>query len=49
MQKKIKTYPGKDVAYIDDLWNRVGQKIKSKDIKSSFIKRAIKEARITKK
>jgi len=49
MQNKLKTYPDKDVAYIDDLWNRIGQKIKSKGIKSSFIKRAIKEARITKK
>jgi hypothetical protein len=48
MQKNIKTYPDKDVAYIDDLWNRIGQKIKSNGIKSSFIKRAIKEARSVK-
>jgi len=49
MQNKLKTHPDQDVVYIDDLWSRIGQKIKSKGIKSSFIKRAVKEARITKK
>lgn len=32
-------------AYIDDLWNRIGKKVKAKGIKPSDVSRAIKEAR----
>ena len=31
--------------YIDDLWNRIGKKLKSKDIKEGDISTAIKESR----
>ena len=32
-------------AYIDDLWNRIGKKLKSKKIEEKDIKQAIKEVR----
>ena len=32
-------------AYIDDLWNRIGDKLASKDVKSKDINKAIKDAR----
>lgn len=32
-------------AYIDNLWNRIGGKLREKGIKSKDIKKAIKEAR----
>jgi predicted DNA-binding protein len=31
--------------YVDDLWNRIGKKLKSKGIRQRGINRAIKEAR----
>ena len=31
--------------YVDDLWNRIGKKLKSKGIRQRDINRAIKEAR----
>jgi len=31
--------------YIDDLWNRIGRKLKSRGVKQRDIDRAIKEAR----
>jgi len=31
--------------YIDDLWNRIGRKLKAKGVKQRDIDRAIKEAR----
>lgn len=31
--------------YIDDLWNRIGGKLRSKGVKSRDVHRAIKEAR----
>ena len=36
-------------SYIDDLWERVGDKLKSKGVKSDTIKRAIREVRASKK
>lgn len=32
-------------AYIDDLWTRIGEKLRSKDVKERDIQRVIKEAR----
>lgn len=32
-------------AYVDDLWNRIGGKLKSRGVKPSDINRAIKEVR----
>lgn len=32
-------------AYVDDLWNRIGGKLKSRGVKPSDIDRAIKEVR----
>lgn len=33
-------------SYIDDLWDRVGSRLKSRDVRRSDIQRAIKDARI---
>ena len=35
-------------AYIDDLWNRVGEKLQERDIGTREIKRAIKDVRAAK-
>ncbi len=32
-------------AYVDDLWNRIGAKLKSKGVTSTTIGKAVKEAR----
>jgi len=32
-------------AYIDDLWNRIGKKLKSKGVTSATINKAVKAAR----
>jgi len=32
-------------AYIDDLWNRIGKKLKSKSVTSATINKAVKAAR----
>lgn len=36
-------------AYIDDLWNRVGEKFQERDIGTKEIRRAIKDVRASKK
>ncbi len=35
--------------YIDDLWKRVGQKLKAQNVKENDIKRAIRDVRAVKK
>ena len=35
--------------YIDDLWNRVGQKLKAQNVKEDDIKRVIRDVRAVKK
>ena len=32
-------------AYVDDLWNRIGRKLKSKGVTAAIIDKAVKEAR----
>ncbi|MBI3755293.1 MAG: ribbon-helix-helix protein, CopG family [Deltaproteobacteria bacterium] len=32
-------------AYVDDLWNRIGRKLKSKGVTAAIIGKAVKEAR----
>lgn len=36
-------------AYIDDLWNRVGRKLKARDLGTGDIERAIRDVRASKK